>query len=183
MLKEHYHALYVETWWISITEFTIMAMIIQAIIILFIQKDTVEKSAIIFPLFGLIIMAVVNQILSKDKMLIEYAFFFLILLGGVIIDYEGLQYKEYRFHESWLIFYSMFLIISIATCFRWKRIIILFYTLQIYQIITLHITYESISFYFYAGFVFVTVLIPLVWMAILYWIYKKNYNKKLKYLF
>ena len=57
-------------------EFAIMAIIIQVILILFIQKDTVEKSAIIFPLSAMIVLVLVNQILSKDKNLTEYAFFF-----------------------------------------------------------------------------------------------------------
>ena len=37
---------------------------------------------------------------------------------------------------------------------------------QIYQIIQIHITYTNISFYYYAGFLSITVLLPLVWMII-----------------
>ena len=165
-LKEYYHAQYVETWWIGIFEFGIMVLILQIFMILFIQKDTIENSAIIFPLAIIIVGVVVNQILSKNKNLIEYAFFFQKLIWGIVATYEGLQYKEYRFHETWLVFYSMFLIISIATCFKWKRMVILFYSIQAYQIIALHVKYSNISIYLYVSFLFATVLIPLVWMAL-----------------
>ena len=161
-LKEFYHAQYLEICWNGILDFSIMMITFQIFVILFIQKDTVEKSAIIFPLSAMIVLVVVNQIFSKNNKLIEYTFFFQIFTIGIIISQEGLQYKEYRFHETWLVFYSMFLIVSIATCFRWKVIVIIFCSVQAYQIITLHVKYSSISFYLYAGFLSATVLIPLV---------------------
>ena len=98
--------------------------------------------------------------------LIEYVFMFILLFEGVYINYEGNNYLEYRFHEPWLLFYSTFLIFSISCCFHWKRMMFLYWIVQLYNFIMLHVTYDNLGFYFYAGYAFVTVLLPLVCMII-----------------
>ena len=75
---------------------------------------------IIFPSIGLVVILLVDQAIEKNKKLIESIFCIYILLIELIMTHEGLQYEEYRFHETWLIFYSVYLIISIATWFHWK---------------------------------------------------------------
>ena len=47
-----------------------------------------------------------------------------------------------------------------------NRMIAIFVVVQIYQIILLHLTYKKVSFYLYGGFMFATILIPLVWMIV-----------------
>ena len=168
-LKEYYHAQYVEIWWTTLVEFAILFGILEVILILYVQKDTAEKSSIIFPLLGMNILLIANQMILKDKKLTEYALLFLISVSGIIITYEGLQYKEYRFHEVWLAFYSVFLVLSIAACFKWKVIIVIFFIIQTYQIISLHIKYSNISFSLYVGFIITTLLIPLIWMVNYLW--------------
>ena len=74
-----------------------------------------SKQIVIFPSVELVVILLVDQAIERNKILIENIFFFYILLIGVIMTHEGLQYDEYKFHETWLVFYSAYLIISIAT--------------------------------------------------------------------
>ena len=69
---------------------------------------------------ALIIWFIVDKVIERNKDLIEIVLLILWLINGVIITHEGLQYNEYRFHEDWLIFYSVYLITSVAACFHWK---------------------------------------------------------------
>ena len=121
---------------------------------------------IIFPLIALTVGMITDHIVSKSSNRIEFVFLFFTVLNGMIITHEGLQYTEYRFHETWLLFYSLYLVISIATCFRWKKMVFVFMVVQTYNIILLHINYTKISTYLYVGYMFATVLIPLIWMIV-----------------
>ena len=98
--------------------------------------------------------------------MIEYVFMIILLIEGIYVSYEGIHYREYKFHEPWLIFYSTYLIFSISWCFHWKRMIILYWFIQILNLILLHLVYEKLNFYFYVGYAFITILLPLVWMLI-----------------
>ena len=121
---------------------------------------------VIFPSVALAVILLVDQAIERNKILIENIFFFYILLIGIIMTHEGLQYDEYKFHETWLVFYSVYLIISIATWFHWKKMVLLFWPIQLYNFVMLHITYEYISTYFYCGYAIIVILLPLIWMVI-----------------
>ena len=116
---------------------------------------------------ALIVGSIADYIISKNTKLIEFIFLFFTILNGIMVTHEGLHYKEYRFHETWLLFfYSMYLIVSIATCFRWKKMIIVFMIVQVYNIVQIHLNYSDVSNYFYMGYMVATLLIPLVWMIV-----------------
>ena len=114
-------------------------------------------------LFWLIVIDLFAQIRFE---LIEYTFMIILIIEGLYITFEGSFYNEYRFHEIWLMFYWTFIIISISCWFHWKRMVLLYLIIQILYFIILHITYKNISVYFYPGYIFITILIPLVWMII-----------------
>ena len=76
-LKEYYHAQYVDIWWTTLVEFAILFVIFQVILILYVQKDAVEKSAIIFPLTRMIILIIANQIILKDKKIDRICFIYI----------------------------------------------------------------------------------------------------------
>ena len=101
---------------------------------------------------------------KNNHKVIEYVFFIFLLFDGIDIAYEGTFFNEYKFYEIWLLYYSIFLIISIASCFQWKRMVLLFWFVKIFNFIVIHYTYKSISLYFYCGYVFVIIFLPLIWM-------------------
>ena len=100
--------------------FAITVIILQIVFILFVQSNTTDKSTAAVPFTAFVVGTIVDYIVSQNNVFIEYAFLFFTLFNGILITHEGLNYKEYRFHETWLVYYSLFLIVSISTCFRWK---------------------------------------------------------------
>ena len=165
-LKEHYQTHYLSICWRGYAQLAIISILLQILFILLFQNQQSDRSLIIFPLMALFVGMIADHIISKNTKRIEFIFLFFTILNGIMVTHEGLQYKEYRFHETWLLFYSMYLIISIATCFRWKKMIIVFTVVQIYNIIQIHINYSDVSSYFYMGYMVATLLIPLVWMIV-----------------
>ena len=117
-LKEQYHKSYLEIWWRCLQGFGILSIIVLILgLSIFNQKD---QTAIIFPLIALIIWFIVDQIIENNKKLTEIVIIFFSFINGIIMTHEGLRYNQYRFHEDWLIFYSVFLVTSVAACFHWK---------------------------------------------------------------
>ena len=125
-----------------------------------------HSSAIFVPLGVLMVLFIIDLCVKIKNELIEYVFMTILIVQGFYITYESLFYQEYQFHEIWLIFYCIFLLISISCCFHWKRMIALYWFVQIWNFVMLHSTYKSISIYFYPGFFLITLLYPLVCMVI-----------------
>ena len=125
-----------------------------------------HSTVIIVPLGVLIVLFAIDLCIQIKNELIEYVFMTILIFQGLYITYESLFYQEYQFHEIWLIFYCIFLLISISCCFHWKRMIALYWFVQIWNFIMLHSTYKTISVYFYPGFILITSLYPLVCMVI-----------------
>ena len=165
-LKEKYHKAYWEIGWKAFRGLWIVSWILQVLFILIFRAHVTSIEMIIFPSVALVVILLVDQAIERNKILIENIFFFYILLIGIIMTHEGLQYDEYKFHETWLVFYSVYLIISIATWFHWKKMVLLFWSIQLYNFVMLHITYEYISTYFYCGYAIIVILLPLIWMVI-----------------
>ena len=75
---------------------------------------------IVFLFFALVILLIADQAIQRDRMLIEHIFFFYTLFQEIIIAHERYQFINDRFHESWMIYYTTFLVLCISTCFKWK---------------------------------------------------------------
>ena len=118
-LKEQYHRSYLDIGWRSIWGIGVMAWTLQSFILLLSFKLSSMKM-IIFPISGIILLIVVDQIIQRNKNLIESIFFYLNIIQGIIITHEGLHYSEYRFHEIWLVYYMSYLLVGVATWFKWK---------------------------------------------------------------
>ena len=119
-IKEKYHKSYLEICWKCQQGFGIFSIISLILFILIFQDKSKDRTVVVFPLMALIIWLIIDQIIEYNKNLIEIVIFFFFLINGIIFTHEGLQYNEYRFHEDWLIFYTVYLVTSIATCFHWK---------------------------------------------------------------
>ena len=50
-----------------------------------------------------------------SKSHIETVLFYLTIIEVFIISREGLHYNEYKYHETWLIYYMIYLLTGIAT--------------------------------------------------------------------
>ena len=66
-LKEHYHSKYLKIGWDNFTGLGSLTIIIQVVMILFVQSDTVDKSAAVFPILGLIIEKIIDSIVTRNK--------------------------------------------------------------------------------------------------------------------
>ena len=165
-LKENYHQSYWEIGWKAFRGLWIISCVLQVLFILLFRAHVTNKEMIVFPSVALVVILLVDQAIERNKSLIENIFLVYILLIGIIMTHEGLQYDKYKFHETWLVFYSVYLIISIATWFHWRKMVLLFWSIQIYNFIMLHITYRDISTYFYWGYAIIVLLLPLISMVI-----------------
>ena len=165
-MKEQYMKYSLSTWWrIYYGAYSTYLIILFIWWICFDRKENMYHSLykIIFP-FALLWL--INALLKLKFEWFETAFTIVLILEGMFATYEGWNNSEWKYHESWIIFYSTFLIFSISWWFNWKRIIILYLITQIINLILFYFVYKKSSFYFYAGYAFITILLPLVWMLI-----------------
>ena len=161
-MRNHYHKLFLSTCWSTFFSFYVIYLFVITFILM-----TEENSNLKFlPLWVLIFLIITDLCIQIKNELIEHVFIIILIIEALYITYEGWFYTEYKFHEIWIIFYWTFIIISICCWFHWKRMIVLFYILQIIYFVVLHLTYKNISVHFYPAFIFATILIPLVWMII-----------------
>ena len=123
-------------------------------------------SVVLFPAAGLIGIPIMNKLIEKYDNIIEIAVLAVIVKIGVLITHESLQYSEYKFHEAWLFFYWMYLVMSISTWFYWKRMVAIFWIVQIYSFIQLHLKYAYISSYMYTGWIFIWIFFPWLSMVV-----------------
>ena len=119
VLKEQYNKVFLEVGWRSIWGFGELVWIFQTFILLF-SFDFKYMKLAIFPLSAMSMLLIIDQVIYLNKSRIENMFFCLSLLQGIIITHEGLHYSEYKFHETWLVYYMTYLLTGIATWFRWK---------------------------------------------------------------
>ena len=110
-LKEQYNIVFLEIGWRSIWGFWELIWIFQVFILMFSFDFRYMKLAI-FPLSAISVLLFVDQIIQLNKSIIDNMFLCLNLLQGIIITHEGLHYNEYKFHETWLIYY-VFLVLSL----------------------------------------------------------------------
>ena len=117
---------------------------------------------------GFIILIIVIDILIKmHKYLTEIVLFGYLIVLGIDIIYENLWFEEYRYHEVWIIFDWAYIILSIALCFKWKRMITLYWIIKGLNTIALVMKYNSkIVIYYYFGISLSAVAFPLIWMLI-----------------
>ena len=161
-MRNHYHKAFLSACWN--TFFNFYAIFLILIIVMVTIKEHNSKSLV--PFWVLIWLFFINLLLQMKRELIEYVFIIILLIEALFMAYEGSFYKEYKFHEIWLIHYCTYLIISVSWCFHWKRMIVIFWIIQITYFIYLHFIYEKMSVYFYPGYIFITILLPLAWMII-----------------
>ena len=114
----------------------------------------------------MLILIVTDLWIQYKNYLIEYVFMGVLIIEGSFILFESTFPAEYRFHEIWLIFYWKFVLISISCWFHWKRIVVVFWIIQVCNFAVIHLKYNNISVYFYPGYIFLSILLPLVSMVI-----------------
>ena len=68
--------------------------------------------------------------------------------------------------KTGLFFIQFFLLQVLQLVFIGSNMILMFWFIQIYNFVLLHITYNDISMYFYMGYTFITLLLPLVSMIV-----------------
>ena len=161
-MRNYYHKLFLSICWNTFFSFYVIYLLLWSLMGLIQQ----HSNAMLVPLGVLIILLIIDLCIHIKSKLIEYVFMIILIIEGFYITYESLFYQEYQFHEIWMIFYWTFLLISISCCFHWKRMIALYWFVQLWNFIMLHSTYSTINVYFYPGFIFITSLLPLVWMII-----------------
>ena len=98
--------------------------------------------------------------------LLDGIFTTIIISIGLEISYESIWFESYRFHEINLIFYSVYLIVSICSWLKWKKMIFIFIFVQICNFIGIHMIYSDIPLYFYCGFICLSVIYPWIVMMI-----------------
>ena len=125
-----------------------------------------ELYAILAPIGVLSALVITDLFIQMKNELIEYVLMTILLILGIFITYEGSTFNKYQFDEIWLIFYCLFLVISISCWFHWKRMVLLYWIIQVINFIVLHLTYEKLTVFFYPGYIFTTILLPLVSMVI-----------------
>ena len=166
-MREWYHNFYLKTWWSSFTWFYIFILIITTTWLIFLvpQTEGLENVKFIVPFFIVIILAI-DVLIQRNNKVIHYVFLGYLFLFGFSISTESMWLAKFRIYEPFLLYYPTFILISIANCLEWKRMVLLFWIIMSYYMITTHIQYGARDFPFYFAMVCTNVLVPLIIMVI-----------------
>ena len=165
-MRDHYHEMFLKAWWKVFYRFTVNFIILVFIWIFLFSNIKTISVEIYKPFAILLILFIINKLIEIKINLVEYSFQIMLIFDGISITLESMNFESFRFYEIWLIFYSIYLIMSIACCFHWKRMVIIFLFVQAFNFILIQRNYSNIQVHFYIGYVFISIFLPLVWMII-----------------
>ena len=89
-------------------------------------------------------------------------FIFFTLWFGWDSCIENLLITDPHLHELWLLFYSMYLIISIAYWMHWKTMVYLFWFIKIIYMVAMHIKFGFMNYIFYLGVASASIFFPFI---------------------
>ena len=94
-------------------------------------------------LFLILLLNLMKKLINNKSERIEFLFGFWIIVMGFEVLYESLWYESYRFHEVYLIHYTLYIVISICSWLKWKRMIFMFVFVQIWSFIATILAYNE----------------------------------------
>ena len=121
-MRNYYHKLFLNVWWNSFFSFYALFLIMWVLSVFL----HMQLYVMLAPLCWLTVLVITDLFIQMYNEIIEYVLMIILIALGVFLAYEGWMYTKYQFHEIWLIFYWLFLIISISCWFHWKRMVILY---------------------------------------------------------